>query len=688
MPPMSYRVPLPVLAIALAALLLGGCGKHGTDQPSPPPAVSSKPGPGGYGGSPSTLSIAGRFMLGADQEAIQGYLRTVREVKPKKFEVKWNPDTVAVSREEAMRALRSIDAHGSEFTFSKDEPVVAKLVPGRILWIWDIALCRIDRIDDLGHTIAVHTRPIALTEAMTDAKIEFEAPTHFGDAYGTYRPRPPEGPPAAPHASTARRTSPFRLVSFPMVSNSPDAPATEGGGSGDATGDEKSDESEDMVAGTMDGFNGKILGFEYAIGYKVEGEKLDLQIEGRKEEEGGGGAAESNEITKEHRREFFEAIHEQHEARHRKDEAKHKWEHVKKLHKELDSELDTQYHDPANGSMAGKSEAAQEGVKALGRLGVAQKGPTAQEGSDTLDRLGQAEEKRIRGELDDLAHEYNQELTKEHAAERKAKKLALAGAIAKHVFEIVSENVDMRFRGRVQVDGAVASAALQIASGQMAAAKVTFSQMSGRVGFELIGRLGQPGTGIISIPVAHIPVGFNVPLPIDGIPFVIEVGADFLLKVGMSGQHATQHIDGHYFFGGDAGMHSAASGAGTDGGIEAKELEFNNEGISPGASAVVLAVQLPKLGLGLGMFGAGAMAFVDVVTVVSNTNSAAVALGVPSCQRATLDIVPHVGVEIQLMPLPIPLLAELGSALLTQKVELKPTFHRERITPDRQMCKL
>ena len=687
MAPMIRRVSLPVLTVAFGVLLLGGCAKHGADQPTPPPAVSSTPGPGGYGGSPSTLSIAGQFMLGADHEAIQGYLRTVREVKPNKFEVKWNADTVAVSREEAMRALRSIDAHGEEFTFSKDEPVVAKLVPGRILWIWDIALRRIDRVDDLGRTIAVHTKPIPLNEAMTDATIEFEAPTHFGDAYGTYRPRPPDPPPAVPHTASSRHMLPFMHVSLRKVLDSPDAQTTEGTGSGDATGAEKSSQSEDTVAGTMDGFSGEILGFEYAIGYKVEGEKLLLQLEGRKNEEGGGNA-ESTETTREHRREFFEAIHEQHEARHRKDEAKDKWEHLKKLHKEIDAELDTEYHDPANGSMAGKSAAAQEGVKALERLAIRQKGSVAQEGADALDRLGKAEEKRLRGEMEQLSHTYKEEFAKEHAAEVKAKRLAKAGALAKHVFDWVSENIDMRFRGRVQVDGAVVKAALQMASGRMEAAKVSFSHMSGRVGFEWIGRLGQPGSGIVNFPLPmHLPVGFNVPLPIGGIPFVVELGADFLLKVGLSGLHATQHLDGHYSFGGDAGMHSAAGGAGTDGGIAATDLAFNNEGISPGASAVVLAVQLPKMGLGLGMFGAGAMAFVDVVTVISNTNSAAVALGVPSCQRATLDIVPHVGVEIQLMPLPIPLLTEIGSMMLTQKVELKPTFHRERST-DKKMCKL
>jgi hypothetical protein len=52
----------------------------------------------------------------------------------------------------------------------------------------------------------------------------------------------------------------------------------------------------------------------------------------------------------------------------------------------------------------------------------------------------------------------------------------------------------------------------------------------------------------------NIPVAFNVPFPVGGIPLVIQLGADFNLNLFLSGLNATITLDGEAGFHGDTGV--------------------------------------------------------------------------------------------------------------------------------------
>lgn len=70
----------------------------------------------------------------------------MKDVEPEVFDVQWNPSTVAVDREAAQRSLEEVSPDRSGFTFLSSEPVVARLHSGNILWIWDLALRRVDSV--------------------------------------------------------------------------------------------------------------------------------------------------------------------------------------------------------------------------------------------------------------------------------------------------------------------------------------------------------------------------------------------------------------------------------------------------------------------------------------------------------------------------------------------------------------
>ena len=79
-------------ACVVTGFMVTGCGKGGDKQATaaPPASTVSKPPAG------ATLAVAGKLLTGDDPNAIRGYLQTVKEIQPSKFEVKWNPATVAV----------------------------------------------------------------------------------------------------------------------------------------------------------------------------------------------------------------------------------------------------------------------------------------------------------------------------------------------------------------------------------------------------------------------------------------------------------------------------------------------------------------------------------------------------------------------------------------------------------------
>jgi len=142
----------------------------------------------------------GAPLRGNDPRALAAYLQGVAEVKPRKFEVQWSPATVALDRAAAIRSLRSISRDGAVFGIASDETAVAQLKPGSILWSWNVAIRKVESLESHGNITLVHTRPVALNEAMPNARIEFETPIDAAAYYRAKRATPPTA------AAALRRT--------------------------------------------------------------------------------------------------------------------------------------------------------------------------------------------------------------------------------------------------------------------------------------------------------------------------------------------------------------------------------------------------------------------------------------------------------------------------------------------------
>src|SRR6185312_8801751 len=193
---MKRRILAP--GLALLVLALTSCARHGAPAPvaTGSPATGAVTGPSGGAAPP----WAGHVLRGSDPQALRQYLLTVREVKPIRFHVRWNPATVAIDKQAALRSLRSVSHDGSTFVFAASEPAVGRLKAGSILWVWDLAVRKVDRVTTVAGMTRVHTIPVTLTEAIPDADIEFDARAPLSAFMLSQRPADmaPPGAAAAP----------------------------------------------------------------------------------------------------------------------------------------------------------------------------------------------------------------------------------------------------------------------------------------------------------------------------------------------------------------------------------------------------------------------------------------------------------------------------------------------------------
>jgi hypothetical protein len=166
-------------------------------------------------------------------------------------------------------------------------------------------------------------------------------------------------------------------------------------------------------------------------------------------------------------------------------------------------------------------------------------------------------------------------------------------------------------------------------------------------------------------PVFRVPLGVDYTIPGE-IPIYLKLQLALLVKLGVSSKNAVIHggVDVNTT-GSDTLTETGKTVSGTETGdsVSGNILTQSNGGVpaseSLAPSGVVVAVQFPKLGVGLGFTSANGIAYVDVVSSVGQTVGAAIAGML--CSSYDVDISVGAGLEAQVG------LGKLGLSLATPK---------------------
>ena len=663
--------------IVLLVTFLSACGKQAELTSIATPASVHGPNAGSWVGAP---------LHGNNTAALRAYLEGVSEVVPKKFKLEWSPATVAIDRAAALRSLRSVSRDGAVIGLASSEPAVAKLRPGSILWVWDIAVRKVQSLETQGNVTLVRTIPVALTEAIPNAEIEFEAPLTLKSYYISRRVT---SPPLKTSSMHGRPVSGFRYAVY-----DPNAPGDQSAPDSNAPPDQREPNPTDKQSDddwydegmTANGYTGEKNGWSYSIGYTTRSGGITLELQARKGDEVGAGAdsgvdpnAVANkfkEIEKD-RKQISEEIHKI------ENDLRDEQMGLKKIDDDFERRMQELKQDQVN-----RKNPTYEGPRPAPR----------QTDSGGFPLNDQGEQQKLQKQWDvSRASEAKKLATVEQVLgearikrdEIEARKRALKAAkeVAKQLWDIVSDNVDARIRARMELDGFTMGESLVFKNGQVDLASTHFKNLNGNVRAQLIGRLGHTGAEQIKIPVMQVPIAFNVPIPVGGIPFVVQVGADFSLTMSLTGANATLKVDGQTAFSGDGGFDYSKSKASYSTEFKGKEPQISDyKGFSLGVSAVVLGIQIPRLGMGLGVFGVSSVAYVDAVHVITMTNGGAIGGLGPPCKRITYGEVGHVGIETEIIPLPFGATEKIQKSLSPKK----EIFNLQKVLldPPVKMCEI
>jgi len=645
----------------MAALLVAGCSRQ----------AGGPAGPGAAARTGGTLAVSGTLFNGSDPDQIRAYLRTVREITPTKFDVQWSANTVAVSKDEAMRSLLGVSRDGSTLRFAASEPLVARIKPGSILWVYDIAVRRVDRVHRVGAIAVVQTSPASLTQAFTNADIEFNAAPNLADYYTGFRPHL-----APARASALRRPrqparplpAQWRSDTGPMpgllrVKDEPAPGAPDGPNADNPADNEDPDGDYGETRPLGDAHAGELLGFEYSMAYATRPDGATLYLEARKKDDGDPEQMEDQMQDVE------------------KEAAADEQDLQKKL-KQI-GELDASVKN----DQATLAELDLQYQKQLSYLQG--KGDTS--GQQALTQHYQYDRSKLQDQLNAQAKVRDAVYAIKQQDEEKLQKLKEAGRKVADLFGIISDNLDVRFKARADVDNFQVAGAIKIVNGDLDSARAQFSNMKGKIHIDFVGRWGKPGNGAVKVPVMHLPYVFNIPFPVGGFPLVIQLGTDFSVNVFLAGNHAAQRFSGDYVFSGSTGFKATPAGATDSTNMSGDEPAVSTAvANSPGVSGLVLAIEAPRLGVGVGVFGASSVVYSNIVNVVTMVNAAAVSTGImltPPCKRTTYTAYGSVGVDTQVMPLPIPFVADVLSKKLSSQKQVFEHSH-EVLDPPVKGCEL
>jgi hypothetical protein len=134
-------------------------------------------------------------------------------------------------------------------------------------------------------------------------------------------------------------------------------------------------------------------------------------------------------------------------------------------------------------------------------------------------------------------------------------------------------------------------------------------------------------------PVFHIPIGIDYPILVGEIPIYTKLQTAILVKLGMSSKNTVIRGGVEYDSSSSESIKvggKSESGSGT-GGNPAGQFLTGEPTVALGAGGVVVAVQFPKIGVGLGVRAANVIGYVDMITSMGQTAAGALSL-VPGCE--------------------------------------------------------
>lgn len=578
-------------------------------SPAAPPAAAA-PAP-----------LAQSALVTGDAEGLRNYLDTVQETRARRFDVEWNPDVIAVDRAAARRTLRGISPDGADFRFAVDDPALTALAPGRILFLWGIAVRRVRAVERTDSELVVHTDAVSLSETFRNADIEFEYALRSQAPLVVPHVQPPSPVPAPATAQQRPRPAGFLAVRFAADPPPSPSPSQSPDGAGTAPGTPAAPASPDAPASGdhvlplgLDSWGVKNYhGFDITAKYGPAGDGIAFSLEARMVQ---SDLSDS-------------------------------------------SAAPDQGANPKAGKAVGKDFAQAE---------QAQRNRTRDDIRENKSRTDvEAEAKR----QDDAKAAAKSAAKARQDAENKVRDDAksLASLLANG-----SGLWDLRIGASGKLKAAATNDTLRVAGNivvkdsALALMRTDFRNVSGQLALFFVARRGeQSEQWIAKGPLkVELPIRFNIPVIVGGLPLMFQVAFNFIAQPALTTKNDSFTARYEIPFDGNGTVTYDKGKLSTSGTMHTLPQVLEAFGNSIGVSAILVAVQAPRVGLGLGLFSASSVGYVDLVSTFTITSGGQ--LGMFHCKNHQLVSTVNMGIDTQIA-LPLAGWAKLLDKPLTSTLE-------------------
>ncbi len=601
----AFRFALPLALLALPAC------KRAPD--AGPPAPGPSPGPAEAQGSspePGVLFPAGGMLRG-DRASLQHYLRYVDTVADAKVDVTYAPRTVVIGRNAALRSLHSASWDGVTWRFDAEEPAVRRIEVGSVVLVWGLAIRRVTRVAQAGDEIVLTTEEAQLTDAVTDAKITWDAPAHLLQGAMAIRVPKPEDSVRFTKAwfgLPTPRPSPFRLAAFAPQDTAPAEPDSA---------------AKDPPTLYTESFKLKVGEFGVAMAFGAAAEDaLNFYAQfawGQDAEEPVGLPGEYDPVFKAGGK-FEDWVKKQQEARDKEAEAGKKKAKEIRDETKMTSGTGPGVHAPipknSNEQQAQKEEedAEAEYEKKYGK--------PSRSSTDIKPKLPA--------------------MPKVPSSFADGAKSVWAGLTALTAVKVTAAGTVTGFRSRGDIS---------ITGGKLDRAQIEQPE------FHLIGDIFWAIRLNEAVLAKHthleVPVTFRVPVIVGGLPMFLEVGVNAQIQPALTSRHATASGHRHIDFAKGATLIITPGGVSGEAGEPVAEAQKGPEekitGI--GVSGLMIALQVPRIALGFGIIGSNITGYFDVVVASGSTFTGTT--GIIQCSHEQLTANFNVGVSASFLGFPL-----------------------------------
>ncbi|MGC4028508.1 MAG: hypothetical protein QM696_06530 [Steroidobacteraceae bacterium] len=245
-------------------------------------------------------------------------------------------------------------------------------------------------------------------------------------------------------------------------------------------------------------------------------------------------------------------------------------------------------------------------------------------------------------------------------------------ALTQGLFDIGSALWDLRLRASGDLTGISASDSLsvsnqlQIHGAALGLLKTEFRNVNGNLKLQFIARRGESSEQWIEKLKVDIPIRFNIPVIVAGLPMVFQIGFDVIAQPALTTRNDTFDAEYDIPFSGSGTVQLEGDRFTVGGTLAAQPNPLKTLASSIGVSAVLVALQAPRVGLGVGIFGASSVVYIDLVSSATITSGGQ--LGLVPCHQYTLVTSINAGVDTRIA-LDVPGLGRFLASPLNEKLK-------------------